>query len=121
MLFDAPDFDSHEAVHFVTDAATGLKAIIALHSTHLGPAAGGCRWWDYGDDGAALTDALRLSRGMSYKNAMAGLPMGGGKAVILKSPGVAKTEALLEAFGDAIESLNGRYVTAEDVGMSDMT
>jgi leucine dehydrogenase len=94
-----------------------LQAIIAVHSTHLGPAAGGCRWWTYVDDAAALTDALRLSRGMSYKNAMAGLPMGGGKAVILK--GAAKTDALLEAFGTAIAGLNGRYVTAEDVGMSD--
>jgi leucine dehydrogenase len=119
MIFDAPDFDAHEAVHAITDAATGLKAIIVLHSTHLGPAAGGCRWWHYADDEAALTDALRLSRGMSYKNAMAGLPMGGGKAVILKSDAAPKTEALLEAFGNTIESLGGRYVTAEDVGMSD--
>jgi len=117
MLFDAADYDAHEAVHFASDATTGLQAIIAVHSTHLGPAAGGCRWWTYADDAAALTDALRLSRGMSYKNAMAGLPMGGGKAVILK--GAAKTDALLEAFGTAIAGLNGRYVTAEDVGMSD--
>ncbi len=117
MLFDAADFDAHEAVHFATDAATGLQAIIAVHSTHLGPAAGGCRWWSYASDAAALTDALRLSRGMSYKNAMAGLPMGGGKGVILK--GAPKTEALLEAFGTVIDGLGGRYVTAEDVGMSD--
>ena len=117
MLFDAPDFDAHEAVQFVADEATGLRAIIAVHSTHLGPAAGGCRWWTYADDAAALTDALRLSRGMSYKNAMAGLPMGGGKAVVLK--GAPKTDAFLEAFGRAVEGLNGRYVTAEDVGMSD--
>ncbi len=119
MLFDAADYDAHEAVHFAHDAATGLRAIIAVHSTHLGPAAGGCRWWTYVDDRAALTDALRLSRGMSYKNAMAGLPMGGGKGVILKSDHAPKTEALLEAFGSAIDSLGGRYVTAEDVGMSD--
>ncbi|QXQ07728.1 amino acid dehydrogenase [Sphingosinicellaceae bacterium] len=117
MLFDAPDFDAHEAVQFVADEATGLRAVIAVHSTHLGPAAGGCRWWTYADDAAALTDALRLSRGMSYKNAMAGLPMGGGKAVVLK--GAPKIDALLEAFGRAVEGLNGRYVTAEDVGMSD--
>ena len=117
MLFDAPDFDAHEQVAYFTDAATGLQAIIAVHSTHLGPAAGGCRWWTYADDTAALTDALRLSRGMSYKNAMAGLPMGGGKAVVLKGP--PKTEAYLEAFGRAVETLGGRYVTAEDVGMSD--
>jgi len=117
MLFDAPDFDAHEGVHWFCDAATGLHAIIAVHSTHLGPAAGGCRFWDYATDAAALTDALRLSRGMSYKNAMAGLPLGGGKAVILKR--AHKDEALLEAFGSAIDSLGGKYVTAEDVGMSD--
>ena len=102
-----------------TTPQTGLNAIIAIHSTHLGPAAGGCRWWAYADDAAALKDALRLSRGMSYKNAMAGLPMGGGKGVILKSPDAPKTDALLEAFGRIIEGLGGRYVTAEDVGMSD--
>jgi leucine dehydrogenase len=119
MLFDAPDFDAHEGVHFFDDAASGLKAIIAVHSTHRGPAAGGCRWWTYADDAAALTDALRLSRGMSYKNAMAGLGVGGGKGVILKAGGGPKSDALLEAFGSAIESLGGKYVTAEDVGMSD--
>jgi leucine dehydrogenase len=119
MFFDAPDFDAHEAVHFAHDPETGLNAIIAIHSTHLGPAAGGCRWWAYADDAAALKDALRLSRGMSYKNAMAGLPMGGGKGVILKSPDAPKTDALLEAFGRIINGLGGRYVTAEDVGMSD--
>ncbi len=118
MLFDAPDFDAHEAVHFGHDAATGLRTVIAIHSTHLGPAAGGCRYWAYADDTAALTDALRLSRGMSYKNAMAGLPMGGGKGVILKSDTAPKTEAQLEAFGRVVESLGGRYVTAEDVGIS---
>jgi leucine dehydrogenase len=121
MLFDAADFDAHEAVHFVTDAATGMTAIIALHSTHLGPAAGGVRRWAYADDAAALTDALRLSRGMSYKNAMAELPMGGGKAVLLAS--APKTDALVEAFGAEIDRLGGRYLTAQDVGMSehDMT
>jgi leucine dehydrogenase len=119
MLFDAPDFDAHETVHFAHDAASGLHAVIAVHSTHLGPAAGGCRHWAYADDAAALTDALRLSRGMSYKNAMAGLPMGGGKGVILKSDTAPKTEALLEAFGRTVELLGGRYVTAEDVGMAD--
>ncbi len=117
MLFDATDFDAHEALHFFADPAVGLRAIIAIHSTARGPAAGGCRYWSYADDAEALTDALRLSRGMSYKNAMAGLPMGGGKAVVFKDG--AKTEALLEAFGTAIDSLGGRYVTAEDVGMSD--
>jgi leucine dehydrogenase len=119
MLFNAADFDAHEGVYFAHDAATGLYAIIAMHSTHLGPAAGGCRWWAYADEAEALTDALRLSRGMSYKNAMAGLPLGGGKAVILKQDAGPKSEAMLEAFGAAIEALGGRYVTAEDVGMTD--
>ena len=119
MLFDSADFDAHEAVHFVHHASTGLRAIIALHSTHLGPAAGGTRFWTYGSDAEALTDALRLSRGMSYKNAMAGLPMGGGKAVILADSQRTKTPAMLAAFGDAVEGLGGRYVTAEDVGISE--
>ena len=79
------DFDEHELIQFVHDRASGLTAIIALHSTHLGPGAGGTRYWHYGDPADAMRDALRLSRGMSYKNAMAGLPMGGGKAVILAS------------------------------------
>ena len=113
-----PDFDAHQALHFVTDQASGLRAIIALHSTHLGPAAGGTRFWHYADDADALTDALRLSRGMSYKNAMAGLPLGGGKAVILANADRAKTPELLAAFGRAIDRLGGDYVTAEDVGMS---
>ena len=113
-----PDFDAHEDVHFVTDEKCGLKAIIAVHSTHLGPAAGGCRFWHYAQDEEALTDALRLSRGMSYKNAMAGLPLGGGKAVILADEHSTKTPDLLHAFGKAVEHLGGRYVTAEDVGMS---
>ncbi len=118
-MWDLPDFDEHEAVHFAHDRASGLSAIIAMHSTHLGPAAGGTRFWHYADRQTAVTDALRLSRGMSYKNAMAGLPMGGGKAVILADANYRKTPELLAAFGDAIESLGGRYVTAEDVGMTD--
>ena len=113
-----PDFDAHEALHFVTDEASGLRAIIAMHSTHLGPAGGGSRFWHYADDGDALTDALRLSRGMSYKNAMAGLPLGGGKAVLLAGPDRSKTPEMLAAFGRAVDSLGGKYVTAEDVGMS---
>ena len=112
-----PDFDAHEALYFVTDAASGLRAIIAMHSTHLGPAAGGSRFWHYADDADALTDALRLSRGMSYKNAMAGLPLGGGKAVILADADRSKSPALLAAFGCAVDDLGGKYVTAEDVGM----
>ena len=113
-----PDFDAHEALHFVTDDATGLRAIIAMHSTHLGPAAGGTRFWHYADDAEALTDALRLSRGMSYKNAMAGLPLGGGKAVVLANKSRTKTPEMLAAFGAAVNGLCGKYVTAEDVGMS---
>src|SRR5947199_8668580 len=113
-----PDFDEHEEIHFVTNDQCGLRAIIAVHSTHVGPAAGGCRLWHYAKDGEALTDALRLSRGMSYKNAMAGLPLGGGKAVILADSDRTKTPDMLHAFGRAVEHLGGRYVTAEDVGMS---
>jgi leucine dehydrogenase len=113
-----PDFDEHEEIHFVTDDKCGLRAVIAVHSTHLGPAAGGCRFWHYAQDEDALVDALRLSRGMSYKNAMAGLPLGGGKAVILANQERTKTPDLLHAFGKAVDHLGGRYVTAEDVGMS---
>ncbi len=114
-----PDFDAHEGVHLFTDAATGLRAVIAVHSTALGPAAGGVRFWHYAADADAITDALRLSRGMSYKNAMAGLPMGGGKGVILADAVRTKTPAMLEAFGRAVDSLAGRYVTAEDVGIAE--
>ena len=115
-----PDFDEHEGVHLFTDRESGLRAIVAIHSTQLGPAAGGCRVWHYADEREAITDALRLSRGMSFKNAMAGLPMGGGKGVILaERPGAVVDEARLRAFGRAVESLGGRYVTAEDVGMSE--
>lgn len=112
------DFDAHEALHFICDEQAGLRAIVAIHSTHLGPAAGGCRFWHYEDDAEALTDALRLSRGMSYKNAMAGLPLGGGKSVILADAQRSKGPELLAAFGRAVDRLGGRYVTAEDVGMS---
>ena len=113
-----PDFDEHEEVHFVTNDKCGLRAVIAIHSTHLGSAAGGARFWHYAKDEEALVDALRLSRGMSYKNAMAGLPLGGGKSVILANEARSKTTDQLHAFGKAVEHLGGRYVTAEDVGMS---
>jgi leucine dehydrogenase len=112
------EYDAHEDVRFVEDSASGLKAIIAIHSTHLGPAAGGARFWRYERDEDALTDALRLSRGMSFKNAMAGLPLGGGKSVILAGPDRHKTPEQLAAFGRAVDALAGRYITAEDVGMS---
>ena len=113
-----PDFDAHEGVHLFHDRESGLRAAIAVHSTALGPAAGGVRFWHYADEADAITDALRLSRGMSFKNAMAGLPMGGGKGVILADPQRTKTPALLAAFGRAVAQLDGRYVTAEDVGMT---
>jgi leucine dehydrogenase len=113
------DYDDHELVELVHDQASGLTAIIALHSTHLGPGAGGTRFWHYAEPADAMRDALRLSRGMSYKNAMAGLPMGGGKAVILAGKDRAKTPEMLAAFGEAVQALGGRYVTAEDVGISE--
>ncbi|MDA7787814.1 amino acid dehydrogenase [Sphingomonadaceae bacterium] len=113
------DYDDHELVQLVRDRASGLTAIIALHSTHLGPGAGGTRFWHYPNPKDAVRDVLRLSRGMSYKNAMAGLPMGGGKAVILADKDAPKTPEMLAAFGDAIAALGGKYVTAEDVGISE--
>lgn len=118
--WDLPNFDDHEGVHLFADPASGLRAVIAVHSTKLGPAAGGVRFWHYASNEQAVTDALRLSRGMSFKNAMAGLELGGGKGVVLAdSPGATISEAQLVAFGRAVESLGGRYVTAEDVGMSE--
>lgn len=117
-VFEHPEFDQHESVHYISDAATGLRAIIAIHSTALGPAAGGCRRWHYASDAEALTDALRLSRGMTYKNAVAGLPFGGGKSVILAADAAPKSGELFAAFGRGVASLGGRYITAEDVGVS---
>ncbi len=117
-LWDFPDFDEHELVHFVTDRESGLKALIAVHSSHLGPGAGGTRFWHYARPDQAMADVLRLSRGMSYKNAMAGLPLGGGKAVILADAQRTKTPEMLAAFGKAVDGLCGRYVTAEDVGVN---
>ncbi len=117
-MFDHPSFDAHEGVHLVSDEATGLKAIIAIHSTHLGPGAGGCRMWDYKTGEAMLRDVLRLSQGMSYKNAMAGLELGGGKAVIWGNAREDKSPELFRAFGRAVENLQGKYWTAEDVGLS---
>ena len=117
-VFDLVDFDNHEQVVYCSDEASGLKAIIAVHSTALGPAAGGCRFWDYVSDEAALKDVLRLSKGMTYKNAMAGLKLGGGKGVIIGDPKKLKSEALFKAFGQAVNNLNGRYHTAEDVNIT---
>ena len=117
-VFEHPEFENHESLHFFHDEPTGLQAIIAVHSTALGPAAGGCRRWVYASSDDALTDALRLSRGMTYKNAVAGLKFGGGKAVILGNDKAPKSAALFGAFGRAVHSLGGRYITAEDVGCS---
>ena len=116
-MFDHSSFDAHEGVHLFHDAASGLKAIIAIHSTALGPAAGGCRMWNYATGEAMLRDALRLSQGMSYKNAMADIPLGGGKAVIWGDAKADKSPDLFRAFGRAVESLQGKYITAEDVGI----
>jgi leucine dehydrogenase len=117
-IFRSAAFEGHEALHAFHDEASGLDCLIAIHSTALGPAAGGVRLWVYPDDQAAIDDALRLSRAMSYKNAMAGLDLGGGKAVILGRPSTPKTPALFEALGRAVESLGGQYWGAEDVGIS---
>ncbi len=117
-IFNHPEFDHHDSINYFEDPASGLKAIIAVHSTALGPAAGGCRRWTYASEDAALTDVLRLSRGMTYKNAVAGLPFGGGKSVILAAEYAPKSRALFEAFGRVVDSLQGRYITAEDVGIS---
>ncbi len=117
-MFDKPAFAGHESVHHVFDAKTGLRAIIAIHSTALGPAAGGCRMWNYATSDEALIDVLRLSEGMSYKNAMADLPLGGGKAVVLGNSKTDKTPELFRALGRAIDQLAGRYWSAEDVGVS---
>ncbi len=117
-VFSASDFDHHEKVTFFYDKETGLKAIIAIHNTIRGPALGGCRMWPYVDDQHAITDVLRLSRAMTYKAAMANLPFGGGKAVIIGDSHKDKTRELFRAFGKFVEQLNGRYITAEDVGTS---
>ncbi|SFT84139.1 Glu/Leu/Phe/Val dehydrogenase dimerization domain-containing protein [Mesorhizobium sp. YR577] len=113
---------SAEKVSFFDDPATGLRAIIVIHSTALGPAAGGCRFWSYAQKDDAIADASRLAEGMTYKNALAGLPFGGGKAVIMRPEGEFDREALFKAFGKAVDSLGGNYITAEDVGthVSDM-
>ena len=117
-MIDKNQFRGHEHLAFLHDKETGLKAFIAVHDTSLGPAAGGCRMWPYDNEMDALNDALRLARGMSYKNAMAGLSLGGGKAVIIADAKTDKSEALFKSFGRFVDSLNGTYITAEDVGMN---
>jgi len=116
MLFETLTTSGHEQVVFCNNPDVGLKAIIAVHNTVLGPALGGVRMRQYANEGDAVRDVLRLSRTMTYKNALAGLNVGGGKAVILGDPKVDKTEALFRAFGRAVDALGGRYITAEDVG-----
>lgn len=116
--FDVPEYDDHESVVVGSDPNAGLRAFVAIHSTARGPALGGCRMVAYPDGAAAYRDALRLSQAMSYKNALAGLPHGGGKAVIWADPARDKSRELLRAMGSFIASVNGRYITAGDVGIS---
>src|SRR5499427_3247254 len=115
-VFTSGESPGHEQVVFCQDPASGLRAIIAIYSTVLGPALGGTRFYPYESEDAALADVLNLSRAMAYKAACAGLDLGGGKAVIIGDPSVDKTEALLRAYGRAVQSLGGRYYTACDVG-----
>lgn len=115
-MFHHPSFDAHEEVVYAADRASGLHAIVAIHDTTRGPALGGCRVAAYATDDAALTDVLRLSRGMTYKSAMAELPLGGGKSVVILPSGQRRTPALFEALGRVVDRLGGRYIAAEDVG-----
>jgi leucine dehydrogenase len=117
-VFSMRDFADHEQVVFCSDDKSGLKAIIAVHNSNLGPALGGCRMWPYASEEEAVRDVLRLSRGMTYKSAMANLKLGGGKSVIIGNPRTQKTPELLAAFARAVERLNGRYIAAEDSGTS---
>lgn len=117
-IFDHCDYSQHEQVHFVSDKSTGLNAIIAVHDTRLGPAVGGCRIHAYPSSQDALSDALRLSQAMTYKNVLAGLPFGGGKSVIIADPQTEKTSEMLEVFGTYIDQLGGKYIAAEDSGTS---
>jgi leucine dehydrogenase len=115
-IFGQQDFDRHEVVHAFYDHETNLKGFVVVHSTKLGPAFGGCRCWDFDSEEVALSDALRLSRGVSYRNAIAGIPYGGGMAVIIADSRKDKTPEMFEAFGKVIENMNGTYITSEDVG-----
>ncbi len=116
-VFGQLSFDNHEQVVFCNDKDTGLKAIIGIHNTVLGPALGGTRMWNYASEWEALNDALRLSRGMTYKSAITGLNLGGGKAVIIGDAKTQKTPELMRRFGQFVHSLSGKYITAEDIGM----
>ena len=116
-VFGQLSFDNHEQIVFCNDEDTGLKAIIGIHNTALGPALGGTRMWQYKNEWDALNDVLRLSRGMTYKAAITGLNLGGGKAVIIGDAKTQKNDALMRRFGEFVNSLSGKYITAEDVGM----
>ena len=115
-VFGQVSFDNHEQIVFCNDKDTGLKAIIGIHNTVLGPALGGTRMWKYNNEWEALNDVLRLSRGMTYKSAITGLNLGGGKAVIIGDSKIDKTPEMILKFGEYVNSLSGRYITAEDVG-----
>ncbi len=117
-IFTHPAFDGHEEVAFCCDPESGLRAIIAIHNRALGPALGGCRMWPYPSEDEALTDVLRLSRGMTYKAALAGLDLGGGKSVIIADPQRDKSPALFRAMGRFVDGFCGRYIVAEDVGIA---
>ncbi len=117
-LFDKLASMGHEEIAMGSDPASGYRGIVAIHSTRLGPALGGTRFWSYDTDDEAITDALRLSRGMTYKNAVAGLNLGGGKSVIIGNNRTKNREAIFRAHGRLVESLGGKYITAEDVGTS---
>jgi leucine dehydrogenase len=117
-VFGQVSFDGHEQIVFCNDKDTGLKAIIGIHNTVLGPALGGTRMWNYENEWSALNDVLRLSRGMTFKSAITGLNLGGGKAVIIGDAKTQKTPELMRRFGDFVHSLSGKYITAEDVGMT---
>ncbi|NDW20732.1 Glu/Leu/Phe/Val dehydrogenase [Alteromonas hispanica] len=117
-VFDHSEFDNHEHVAFYHDEKAGLSAIIAIHNTNLGPALGGCRMWPYVNSSEALTDVLRLSKGMTYKAALANLELGGGKSVIIGDPRKAKTPEMMRAMGKFVDSLGGKYFTAEDSGIA---
>jgi len=117
-VFSNPEYDNHECIAFHSDEKSKLKAIIAVHNTHLGDAVGGCRMWPYASESEAVTDVLRLSRGMTYKAALAGLPQGGGKSVIIGDPRRDKTPAMIRAMGRFVERFGGSYVVAEDSGTS---
>lgn len=115
-VFGQPSFNEHEQIVFCHDKDSGLKAIIGIHNTTLGPALGGTRMWQYNNEWEALNDVLRLSRGMTYKSAVSGLNLGGGKAVIIGNAKADKTPEMIKKFGEFVNSLSGRYITAEDVG-----